>query len=490
MPKKNLIVAIGALLLVVVIISLSGERAEEEQDFEDLIAQQQREKVVTLPKNSVKTAPPPATPNNFQLTRRLIAERDRSRNTWFVTGRETSSFLELPFAPPRSNSIVTETEPAVRGSDNGEGSDNSIVAEVKSNSSEYLGAEACRECHKEKHSGFIHTAHHKTSGLVGTTAMRGHFTGPQSRMRTSDPLLTFSMSKDGEDYLQQVSFADYQLDFPLNVFTGSAKTGQTFLYWRNNELYQAFVSYLSAFDEWIPSPGYQDRTVDYARAIKVECLECHVTYIEQERVPNVYKPETAVWGISCERCHGPGRAHVQYHRTNPEEKTPKFITHPSDLPRERQLDICGQCHSGAFGLIGEGFQFRPGAELASFHRTSNPNAEGVGGIHTSNQLTRLAKSKCFQQSEMTCTSCHNPHVDQRGIRDAFTASCLNCHQVDHCGMSKKLGASVADNCVDCHMPMSDNENMTLQVSRGSFTVQMIDHYIRVDEKATTAYLSK
>jgi hypothetical protein len=40
------------------------------------------------------------------------------------------------------------------------------------------------------------------------------------------------------------------------------------------------------------------------------------------------------------------------------------------------------------------------------------------------------------------------------------------------------------------MPMGDNEGMTLQVSRGTFTVTMIDHWIRIDEKATDAYLSR
>jgi hypothetical protein len=57
-------------------------------------------------------------------------------------------------------------------------------------------------------------------------------------------------------------------------------------------------------------------------------------------------------------------------------------------------------------------------------------------------------------------------------------------------MSNTLGSAVADNCIDCHMPIGDNENMTIRVSGGSFTVRMIDHYIRVDQEATAEYLSK
>jgi hypothetical protein len=390
--------------------------------------------------------------------------------------------MELPFTPPNSGARVGDVIPV--------GDDADSVERRPSSNPGFLGSDACKECHREKHEGFVHTAHYKTSGVVGSTAMHGHFSGARSSMGTKDPSLSFTMSKEGDKYLQQVKFADYKLEFPLNVFTGSAKTGQTFLYWHQGELYQAFVSYLTALDEWIPSPGYSGQTVDYSRRIRTECLECHVTYIEQKRPPNVYRPETAIWGISCERCHGPGRDHVEFHRANPDEKIAKHIVEPSDLSRERQLDICAQCHSGAVTFVDGPFQFRPGDEISKSHRINNPNAEGVGGIHTANQLTRLSMSKCFTESQMVCTSCHNPHVNQRGTREPFTASCLICHEAEHCGMSKKLGPSVADNCVDCHMPIGDNENMTLQVSGGSFTVRMIDHYIRVDERATTEYLSK
>ena len=470
---KNLIIAGGALLLVGVLVILLQSRPSGDEDIARQLAQQEKQ-VTAATKEEVVTGVE-IIPDSFDLTRRVTADRDLERASWFLTARETSSYVELPFVPPVSGELADDTRLPVTGERPNPG---------------FLGADACRECHQGKHDGFVHTAHHNTSGVVGTAAMHGHFTGPESTMKTSDPLLSFKMSKEQDRYTQQLNFVDYKLNFPLNVFTGSAKTGQTFLYWHEDELFQAFVSYLSELDEWIPSPGYTDRTVDYSRRIRTECLECHVTYIEQRRPPNLYKPDSAVWGISCERCHGPGQAHVEYHRANPDDKTAQHIVEPSDLPRERQLDICGQCHSGAFSLNGRAFEFRPGDELAQFHASRNAEAKGVGGIHTSNQLTRLSMSKCFTESQMTCTSCHNPHENQRGKREPFTASCLNCHESSHCGMSKKLGPSVADNCVDCHMPMGDNANMTLRVSGGSFTVRMIDHYIRVDEKSTAEYLSK
>ena len=474
MQKKNLIVAAGvSALAVFLFVAMRGRSGNDEGIARRLAREEQQ--VRATRKEELEGSEVEVVTDSLQLTERLIAEHDDSRGTWFVTARESPAFIELPFTPPATGSLVDDAP---------------LASSSESANPGFLGADACRECHQEKHEGFVHTAHYKTSGVVGSSAMHGHFSGPQSEMKTRDPILSFEMRQKGDQYLQQVNFADYELDVPLSVFTGSAKTGQTFLYWHQDELYQAFVSYLTEFDEWIPSPGYTDRRVDYSRRIRTECLECHVTYIERKRPPNVYKPETAIWGISCERCHGPGREHVDYHRAHPDEKIARHIVQPSDLPRQRQLDICAQCHSGSFTFVGGAFEFRPGDDITKFHRAINPNAKGVGGIHTSNQLTRLSMSKCFQESEMTCTSCHDPHVNQRGNRQVFTANCQSCHQPEHCGMAKELGSTLADNCIDCHMPIGDNENMTLRVSGGSFTVRMIDHYIRIDEKATAEYLSK
>ncbi len=475
MRTRTVIIALtaGVLGIVAIIIGFS-DRAD--QATVDELARRQRDADadVTLDATSERFQP-----EMFQLTERLIAEKEESRNSWFLKGSDPLSFVELPF-PPSMDGQLPAAHPG--GS--------SAANTTPSNPAGFLGSAACAACHQEKHSGFIATAHHQTSGLVTPEMIHGQFTEPRNKLRTRDRDLAFTMTRRDGRFVQQVSFADWKLEFPLDVFTGSAKTGQTLLYWNDDALYQAFVSYLTAPDEWIPSPGYRDTQVHYARRIRPACLECHITYIDLKRKPNVYDPQSAVWGISCERCHGPGRQHVKFHQEHPQEKTAKHIIHPSDLPRDRQLDICGQCHSGSFGLKGDPFTYRPGDELDKFHELLNPGFGGVGGIHTSNQLTRLRMSKCFQESEMTCTSCHNPHQNQRGKTAVFTQSCLGCHEPTHCGMSEQLGDKISDNCVSCHMPVGDTEGMKLEVAGGTFTVKMLDHHIRVDEKSSEAYLSK
>jgi hypothetical protein len=419
-------------------------------------------------------------PEMFRLTSRLVATRkEDAPYSWVIEDSESSTVVELPFAPTKEG--VLPVEPVTRDSD---------ATNHSSSNPGFMGADACAECHQENHDGFVHTAHHRTSGVVNPGVAVGHFNKPRNSLITRDPNLFFTMKHRDGRHFQEISFADWSLEVPHDVFTGSAKAGQSFLFWHQDALFQSHVSYLTNSDEWITSPGYRDTSVMYTRVIRQECLECHVTYIESKRKPNVYHRDSAIWGISCERCHGPGREHVEFHRSHAEERLAKHIVLPSDLPRERQLDICGQCHSGSFSFLGDPFSYRPGEELDQYHKLLDQDSSGVGSIHTANQLKRLEMSKCFQHSEMTCTTCHNPHEHQRGDLTAFTASCLTCHEPTACGMSEHLGEKIAENCVSCHMPIGDNEGMTLQVSRGLFTVKMIDHHIRIDQKATDEYLSR
>lgn len=493
-----------------------------------------------------------------KLTNQVIAENEEGSGAWIISEPDSSSYVKVPFSPVAARESPSSMKGGVSVSSGGTESHLTSLAELKQTLSRsnrnpgFLGADACRECHQERHSSFTHTAHHLTSGWMPSprenqssdsplarsstnsnrsdsqhdgTLVRGAYARqsslsslplegfPRDRsdvgstdqsvpsrkeaervlavhrsvLQSEDPNLAFQMLRDDAGYYQSVKIADYQLKLPVHVFTGSAKAGQTFLYWHEKKLYQSFVSYLTELDQWIPSPGYYDTTADYTREIGTTCLECHVTYIESGFDRDTLKPDSAVWGISCERCHGPGKEHVEYHRSFPEVRVAKHIAQPADLPRQRQLDICSQCHSGSESLITGKFQFRPGMEVKK--STSRRGASEVGGVHTSNQLNRLAMSRCFQNSEMTCTTCHDPHVNQRGQRQVFSQSCLQCHQSNHCGMADQVGESISQNCIDCHMPTGANDQMTIEVGGGDrFTVRMIDHHIRVEKTATADFL--
>ena len=100
--------------------------------------------------------------------------------------------------------------------------------------------------------------------------------------------------------------------------------------------------------------------------IPAECLECHGTYAKVEEDENnepVYDKTQIIFGIDCERCHGPAADHVAFHKEHPEEKTAKNIIIIKQLTRQQKLDGCALCHSGFSDAIQPRFSFAKEIDL-------------------------------------------------------------------------------------------------------------------------------
>lgn len=475
------LILIAIFLAVIVLTSEDGDRELAQQLDQNV--KRNAPSVFVEQQIETEKPDPQSQAEVWRLTDQLQCTKFPGRADWYVNHPNGPSVIRLPFVPASSGGY-----PIAATADQQHGQPTSSESRQAA-SSGYVGAAACAECHQPRYDEFVRTAHHLTSAELAPATLRGSHTPPGNTLTGPDPNLVFAVQQRDDRFFQSVSYYDWQIDVPMDIVTGSAKTGQTFLYWRGDALFQAHLSYMTSEDEWIPSPGFMDTMVNYARPMLAGCLECHITYIERKAEPNLYHRDSAILGISCERCHGAGREHIEFHQAHPSEKTARYIVEPSDLDRDSQLDICAQCHSGTFDLLGEPFSHRPGDDLDAHHRLHRHEFAGSSsGIHTTNQLARLRKSQCFQQTEMTCTTCHDPHQFQRGDSAIFTAACLGCHQPESCGLSGQLGAKIADNCVSCHMPLSDNHDILMQSSQGDFVMPMVDHYIRVDRSSSDQYL--
>ncbi len=345
----------------------------------------------------------------------------------------------------------------------------------------FVGPDACQPCHKQRHEDFIHTAHFLASSLPNADVMLGEFEGTSRVMRTNHPDLKFEMStKDGE-YFQTVSFRDLQKKFKIDLVTGAGLVGQTHLFWHDTELFQLHVTYFTKSDRWVNSPGYVDGTAWFSRRVIPKCVQCHTTYLEwREGSENSYDPNSLIAGVTCERCHGPGREHVEFHTANPQVTEPRAIVDPKELTTEQLNDLCAQCHFGSGALIAEPFSFQPGDRIADHWDIAPEEVASKGGVHSSNQLQRMQKSRCFTESEsLACIDCHNPHQNERGNLQLYSARCVNCHSPDKCGKHSELGDSIAANCIDCHMPRTPDDHLSMQTSSDTDFPLLRDHYIRV-----------
>jgi hypothetical protein len=321
--------------------------------------------------------------------------------------------------------------------------------------------EECLVCH-ESQATYLQTAHHLTSRLPSSQSVRGHFSSGVNTLRTSNPELLYLMDStvNGlyENAVEGVPPNTISRKERIDLVVGSGRKGQTYLYWNGNRLYELPVSYWTELDQWVTSPGYPDNVAEFNRPVPPRCLECHASYFKSLSFAppgNSYDKSEFELGISCERCHGPGREHVQFHRAKVHKSTPDPIVNPAKLSRERQLDTCAICHGG-IGVVplAPAFSYVPGANLERYIELGRPDPDAPIDVH-GNQVALLARSRCFQASLMTCTTCHDVHAAQRDAA-AFSHRCLNCHKPESCGMYPKTGPQIANDCVDCHMPRQES----------------------------------
>lgn len=366
---------------------------------------------------------------------------------------------------------------------------------VHSESTGFVGSQACVECHAEYVESAAETAHARTLEPATPDVVLGSFEGDQSIVRTRNPQLWFQLEQRGEELFQKL-FVErggqrYVHAERLDLVVGSGKLGQTFLYWHADALYELPITYFTTPDRWTNSPGYIDGTANFARPVGVGCLHCHATWVNH--LPdsvNRYDFRGAVLGVTCERCHGPAQSHIEFqHGLSALASDP--IVNPATLSRDRQLDVCSQCHSGVGEQLRPPFSYRPGDDLADFLRIPNAGTNGPGGVHSANQRARLSLSRCFQASpEMTCSTCHDPHEHERGRQSQFAARCLNCHGSTDCGIVQQHGSPWDTRCIDCHMLLSEDTQMMMQTADDALFPLLRDHFIRVDRPTSNRVLTE
>jgi mono/diheme cytochrome c family protein len=256
---------------------------------------------------------------------------------------------------------------------------------------------------------------------------------------------------------------------PFDVVIGSGRKGQTYLYWKDDQLLQLPVSYYTPTHSWCNSPGYPLSLIRFDRVIPANCMECHGSYAKFDEANNTtyFDKSSIIYGVNCERCHGPAAKHVRFHLENPKEKIASFILTKKDLSRQQSLDVCALCHGGARQSVRPPFSFAAGDKLTDFSLpTYTDDSASLLDVH-GNQYGLLTASKCFKQSQMNCASCHNVHKEEINVPKLYSNRCMNCHNdASHntCTLPETPGLVLSDNCIDCHMPSLPSKKIFLQSS--------------------------
>lgn len=277
-----------------------------------------------------------------------------------------------------------------------------------------------------------------------------------------------------------------EIDFIL----GSGNKERDYFYLSSSgELVQFPVVWYSENAQWGMAPGYDRPDHEgFSRRVEYRCFFCHNGYPELPEGWARYEaqrprfPEELPAGIGCERCHGPGRRHVDRASVGARSSEIRAgIVNPARLDRKLQLDVCMQCHLETSSsllpdvVLKEGrdiFSYHPGEPLEDYAAVFDyPADSGHDEFNIVHQAYRLRKSLCFASSEMTCTTCHDPHSVPADKPTFYKQKCLDCHPSgDDCAESNQARAANGDDCLACHMPQRRTHDVV--------AATMTDHYIQ------------
>lgn len=337
---------------------------------------------------------------------------------------------------------------------------------------EFVGNETCAECHIRECDSFSKTSHSRTLGPVKAAVepADGEFYHAASNRH-------YRAYRDGDTFRHR-EFIRNELgeevvlaDHPLSLVVGSGHHARTYLIESDGFLMESPLTWYASKNAWEISPGFDSNNSGFSRPIYVECLFCHsgrVETVEQNRGRIRIHEHT----MNCERCHGPGSAHVKFQRGEHEglddnkiDEDIVTIVNPGKLGRARKEAICAQCHlhgDAEVDISGKMLvDFKAGDALSNYriHYSLQSDDESMRVV---GHVEQLRRSKCYQRDEsMTCTTCHDPHskpaTEERVAY--FRTKCLECHATDACEMPRnsRLAQSPQDDCVTCHMPSTKSD---------------------------------
>jgi hypothetical protein len=384
----------------------------------------------------------------------------------------------------------------------------------------YATSDTCRSCHPAQYATW-HASYHRTMTRPATPEnVLGDFDDARARAVGYE----FHLTRRGDEFFATIPDPEWNGEGTPRYDERriALVTGRHHLqiYWYETGATRVLGSLPVAWDtvdrRWFPADSNFIRPPeDPAKVFALEvgtwnygCIACHVTDERPRWLgPSHARTEVSEFGIACEACHGPSRAHADRMRS-PESRyaqhlssePPDDVVNPGKLGAARGSQVCGRCHSVWIHRSNEDYQafledgvpFEPGDVLyeggvAVVARNARDSGSFWPDGHvkpSGREYNGLLASPCFAGGEFGCTSCHTLHPD--GDEEALAAwrddqlrpgmrgnaACLQCHEAFSTAEAATAHThhapdSSGSECQNCHMPYT---NLGLRKAIRSHTI--------------------
>lgn len=345
---------------------------------------------------------------------------------------------------------------------------------------EFVGSAACRQCHRQIAEAFSRHPMALSMAPIDEAAVIEDY-GPGATFSPSGGRRQYRVERANNrvwhhekliipagEAAPAAEDVVYDQAVEISHVVGSGARGRSYIIDRDGQFFASSISWYTAAHRWDLAPGYPpDNNLRFERLVHEDCLFCHAGRMSaaQPDAARYAQPPFQETAIGCERCHGPGRRHVddQISGAGSGGRGPAIVN-PARLSADRRESVCNQCHlHGEIRIPRHGMRiadFRAGQRLDQvlcvLVQKNPPTREGA--LRAVSQVEQMRASTCYDKSrgDLGCISCHDPHAvpDPAEREMFFRRKCLNCHADHGCSLpeGERLAQSANDSCIACHMP--------------------------------------
>jgi tetratricopeptide (TPR) repeat protein len=370
----------------------------------------------------------------------------------------------------------------------------------------FAGSASCIECHEEAYRAWSGSHHDLAMQVAAEDTVLGDFDdasftqfGVTSRFfRRDGRFFVETEGPDGQiaEFEIQYTFGAENLQQYLIGFPGGRLQCLT-IAWDTRPKEEGGGRWFSLYPDERILPGDPLHWTGRYQNWNGMCAECHSTNLQKhyDVESDSYATTWDEIDVSCESCHGPGRAHVEWAEEAKRLGIPASGDHRLLVDFESgdsryEVDVCAPCHSRRHRVSPEDRAGRP------FLDDFMPVTLREGLYHSDGQvLEEVYVYGSFLQSRMyhqgvRCTDCHNPHSAE--LLGEGNVVCLRCHQQQPDPRFPTLARKRYDTpehhfhpagkpgtrCVDCHMPattymgVDPRRDHSLKVPRPDLSVKL------------------
>ncbi len=332
----------------------------------------------------------------------------------------------------------------------------------------FVGRNECKTCHETEFQSWLNSDHDKAMDVAADSTVLGDFNDTQF---TSKGVTSRFFRMDGKFFVHTAGPGGVMGDFEITHTFGHEPLQQYLVPFPGGRMQCLTIAWDTELKQWFDL--YFDTDIPHDDWLSWTgggqnwngmCAECHSTDLKKN-----YDPETkefnTTWfeiDVSCESCHGPGSAHVEWAKikpmARPESRDLGLAVPTNNLVAKDLVNLCAPCHARRV-ILGD-------YDHANVSLLENmaPTTLDQGLYHADGQILdevyvygSFVQSKMFD-NDVSCRDCHDSH----SLKLKFEGNdlCLQCHlgetydSYDHHFHKKIHEGKPSDGalCVKCHMP--------------------------------------